>query len=354
MSYTEDEQNLIVASSFGRLSYAQRAAAFPEITRFIPDFAQYGKSLIKNAAHGEYNNVRGKFLDPAYRKGVFQALEERGVECVTLASLDYPDRLKHIHCPPVTLFLRGDRTLLKGEHFAVVGSRRTNGQTLSACKKISGELSKYFTIISGSADGADCAALKGADCKGISVLAYGFDHISKNSNAQLISEVGKSGLLMTEHFPTVKALRYFFPIRNRIIAGLSKGVLVVSAGEKSGALITAERALEYGKELFAFPHGIGVRGGEGCNRLIKHGAILCTDTLDILEVFGLDLKPTPKIALTAEEEELLSLIAERGEAFVAELAQNLGVAPFKLIPLLSSLEIKKLIVRLGGNRYGII
>lgn len=354
MLYTEDEQNLIVASSFGELSYAQRVAAFPEITRFIPEFEQYGKSLIKNAVRGEYNNVQGKFLDPVYRKFVFEALEKRNIECVTLASKDYPERLKHVHCPPVTLFLKGDRTLLKGEHFAIVGSRQTSPQILGACKKISCEISKHFTVISGSADGADCAALKGVEGKGISVLAYGFDHIAKNSNTQLVNEVGKNGLLVTEHFPTVKALRYFFPIRNRIIAGLARGVLIVSAAEKSGALITAERALEYGRELFVFPYNIGVRSGEGCNRLIKNGANLCTNTLDILEVFGLDLKPSPKIALSAEEEELLSLIAERGEAFVTELAQKMDVATFKLIPLLSSLEIKKMIIRLGGNRYGIV
>lgn len=206
------------------------------------------------------------------------------------------------------------------------------------------------------ADGADSAAIEGAVESGkiISVLAYGFDYCYPAFNDRLVKEVESKGLLITEHTPQIAPKAYLFPVRNRIIAGLSEGTLVVSAGEKSGALITAEYAAEYGRHLFVFPYNIGTASGAGCNSLIKKGGMLTENILDIFSAFGLDFKEPLKQPLNEDEQKLFGLIAEAGEIFVPEAAEKLGKMPFQLIPLLTSLEVKGLIVRLGGNRYAVI
>ena len=126
---------------------------------------------------------------------------------------------------------------------------------------------------------------------------------------------------------------------------------MVSAAKRSGALITANYALEYGRTVFAFPYSIGTASGEGCNALIKKGGLLTENILDIFSLFGLDFKEPKNQALSETESAVLKIIREEGEGFAPEIAQKLGKMPFELIPFLSSLEIKGLIVRLGGNRY---
>lgn len=349
MIYTQHEQNLIVLSSIPEITYNERYAALSALMSFEPDFGSCKNLLIKRCGIGVYNKVKGNFRDPAFRRKIFEELEKRGIECVTYCSEDYPELLKQIPAPPIVLFIKGRRELLKTQCFSIVGSRRSTAAALAQCKYFSEELSKYFTIVTGSATGADSAALQGAQNKAISVIAFGFDHLTTD-----MSRVESDGLIISEHFPTTVPQSFLFPVRNRIIAGLSKGTLVVSAGEKSGALNTASYAVDYGREVFAFPYSIGVSSGEGCNRLIKEGANLCQNPLDILSVFGLDLKPSAEIKLSEDEERVYDIIKEQGEIFLPALSKELGVPPYKLIAVLSMLEIKKLIVKLGGNRYGII
>lgn len=352
--YTEEEKNLIVLSSFEELTYASKQNVLTALESFMPEDEQNGNLPIKSLRGGVYNKVRDKFYDPVYRQRVFQILEERGVECVTIASDGYPPLLKQIESAPLTLFLKGRKELLKSRMFAIVGSRRSIPYATEECKKFSSELSRYFTIVTGCACGADTAALEGAENGAISVLAFGHDYTTKISNFQIINKTEKTGLLISEYFPTVAPQKHYFPVRNRIIAGLSEGTLVVSAGEKSGALITAGYAADYGREVFALPYNLEVNSGKGCNALIKKGANLVQNTLDILNLFGLDLKPLPRENLTEEQQKLYCMIKDAGEAFVPALAQSLGVQPYKLIPVLSALEIKGLVIRLGGNRYSAI
>lgn len=352
MKYTEEEQNLIILSSLCVPAGARRAV-LSALKSFTHDLSQCESVLIKNGYVGVYNKVRDCFYSPSYRAEIFEGLEKRGTECVTLASSDYPEYLRNTDDPPVTLFLSGRRELLKKDMFSIVGSRRTAPYALEWCKTFSKELSEHFVIVSGSAEGADTAALESAE-NAVSVLAFGFDCIDGVTNSKVIRRIEKAGLLVSEYFPTEKVQRFNFPTRNRIIAGLSRGTLVVSAAQKSGALITARYAEEYMRELFAFPYNLGVASGEGCNVLIKKGATLAQNPLDILSAFGLDLKPRPENKLSAEEQKVYSAIRESGEIFVAALAEKLGTEPYKLITVLSSLEIKGLVCRLGGNRYSAI
>lgn len=352
MIYSEEEQNLIVLSAIVEMTYNERYTSLSALMSSTPDFEACKNLLIKRCDIGVYNKVRDSFYDPLFRNSVFAQLDKRGIECVTYVSAEYPELLKHISTPPIVLYLKGDKKLLAGRHFSIVGSRRTNPSALVQCKRFAKELSEYFTIVSGSASGADSAALDGAKGRAISVTAFGFDYLEL-SNPQL-KAVCERGLFVSEHFPTVKPQTFLYHPRNRIIAGLSAGTLIASAGEKSGALITAGYAADFGKEVFAFPYNIGVDSGVGCNNLIKQGANLCQNPLDILDAFGLDLKPSLVITLSEDEQKAYAVIKEQGEIFVPHLAQNLGVLPFKLTPVLASLEIKGLICKIGGNRYSII
>ena len=349
--YTETEEKLILLSSVNGLNGRILNAAVAEGSEDICGF------LIKTLPRGVYNIVKEKLDDGAYRAEVLNSLKEKGVECVTYFSHNYPESLRHIDAPPAVLYCKGNLRLMKSNCFSVVGSRRTPATALALCRRLSGELTSAFTVVTGMAEGADAAAAEGALPSGkiISVLANGFDYVYPAINRGLIGRVAESGLLITEYPPHIPPAKYNFPYRNRIIAGLSRGTLVVSAAVKSGALITADYAAEYGREVFALPHAAGSSYGAGCNALIKNGAYLTENILDIFEVFGLDLeKPEKSLSLTDEERAVLEQIKISGEAFLPVIAQNLKTFTYRLIPVVASLEIKGLITRLGGNRYGII
>ena len=356
MNYTDEEINLITLSSFEELTDAQKRILLSDLNSSEPDFVKGEESLIKSLTAGVYNKVKANFYDDAYRDKVLTELDKAGIKCVTYFSKDYPQSLKRIDTPPIVLYCKGNLSLLNTACFSIVGSRRTLPQILKLCKNTAKELTRHFTVVSGIADGADAAALEGAleSGKVISVLAYGFNYFYPAENKPLIDKVAKLGLIITEYSPEIAPQKFLFPARNRIIAGLSKGTLVVSAGKKSGALITAHDAEEYGREVFAYPYTVGVASGEGCNTLIKDGATLVENTLDIFDCFGLDFKPQPAAELSEQEKTLLEAIREAGEAFIPQLAEKLGTQPFKLIPTISKLEIKGLIVRLGGNRFSAI
>lgn len=353
MTYTDDELNLIILNSFAELTYKAKFALLSGLSSGSPDFSKYDKELIKTPGSGVYNKVRDNFSNPAYREKVLKELNRRGVTCVTYFSQNYPALLKEIPLPPLVLYCKGNLNLLHTRCFSVVGSRRTTAPAVAECKKICAELATEFTVVTGTADGADSAAICGALPSGklIAVLAYGFDYCYPAINEALLKKIEKGGLLISEFTPETRPAQYLFPVRNRIIAGLSEGTLVVSAAKRSGALITANYALEYGRTVFAFPYSIGTASGEGCNALIKKGGLLTENILDIFSLFGLDFKEPKNQALSETESAILKIIRKEGEGFVPEIAQKLGKMPFELIPFLSSLEIKGLIVRLGGNRY---
>lgn len=355
--YEKFEEDIIILSGFNELTYETKRILLSDFTNPHIDLKNHEKFLIKTLSDGVYNNVSGKFYDRAYRDEVLRGLKEKGVKCVTYFSDGYPDSLKNIPSPPVMLYCKGDISLLKTNCFSVVGSRSAPPKALADCKKLAGELTLAFTVVSGVADGADSAAVRGAlDCGGkvICVLANGFDKIYPLSAVNLHRTVAEKGLLITEYPPETACKPYHFPVRNRIIAGLSRGVLVVAAAEKSGALITADYAADFGRDVFAFPYSLGSPEGAGCNALIKNGAYLTENILDIFLKYGLDCNTQNSPELSEEEDEVYKAIKSTGQAFLPQIAQKLGKPSFRLIPVLSSLEIKGLIVRLGGNRYSVI
>ena len=354
MTYTDSELDVITADSLNELTYQNKKLLLASESNENGEAQKYADALIKTVGVGVYNKIKEKFRDETYRREILKGLDKAKVGCVTINSRGYPPLLKEIDYPPLVLYYRGNAELLNGELFAVVGSRRTTRQMLEACGRICGELSKKLTLVTGVADGADSAVISSGLKSGKIICVIPGGHSSFTpSNPNLISEVEKVGLVISECPPTEPALRHTFVLRNRIIAGMSKGTLVVSAPLKSGALSTASFATDYSREVFAFPYGLGVFSGEGCNDLIKNGAYLCENSDDILSVLGyrIDKKDEKQPDLSPEESAVLTALKEEGELHAERIAGIIGKRLTEVLTVCTMLEIKGLIVRTGGNKF---
>ena len=287
------------------------------------------------------------------REAAVARMEEAGIFAVTLLSADYPAALAAIPDPPPVLYGMGNRALLQRRKFCIVGSRILPAWAEKTGRTIAEALSKQFAVVTGFAEGGDRAAIDGAIASGslICVLPTGVDIAYPAAHTALRREVAKRGLLLSEAAPGAKAQKFSFYARNRILAGLSEGVLVLAAGERSGTLITAHRALDYGREVFALPHNVGAAQGVGCNEMIKAGAWLCTSAKDVFAAFGMETEESPAAALSDREQRLLSVLRETGGQHIAVLAERAGIPVFEASAVLSSLEMKGFAVRAGGNRY---
>jgi DNA processing protein len=201
----------------------------------------------------------------------------------------YPEYLREIYNPPVLLFYQGDLSLLTQPKLGFVGSRDCSQQGIASVQKIIRELQNRFVVVSGLARGIDTAchlaALKNGG-KTIAVIGTGLDVTYPRENDQLQAYLANHQLLLTEYGPSEKALKYHFPERNRIIAGLSRGVVVSEAKLRSGSLITCERAMEEGRDVFAIPGNIVDGLSDGCHHLIQEGAKLVFQGNDILAEYG--------------------------------------------------------------------
>jgi len=218
------------------------------------------------------------------------AARAAGAAVVGLDDAHYPPLLREIHDPPPVLFVRGDVALLREAQFAIVGSRRASPAAIRLAESLSGELARTgLHICSGLALGIDSAAHRGALAapgKTIAVMATGIDQVYPRRHRELAQEIERSGCIVTELPPGTPPLRHNFPVRNRIISGMSLGVLVVEAALPSGTLITAGTALEQGREVFALPWSALHGGGRGCLQLIRDGAKMVQGVEDVLEELG--------------------------------------------------------------------
>ncbi|MDR3121691.1 MAG: DNA-processing protein DprA [Clostridiales bacterium] len=235
-----------------------------------------------------------QLTDPAARAGLDErvaALRARGIEIVTPEDARYPEHIRQIADPPTVLFMRGERPAAPGERaVAVVGARHPSAYGLAVTKKlVSGLVAYGFTIASGLAMGIDAAAHAEAIASGgktIAFLGCGVEQAYPASNRRLMEEVLRRGAVYSEYPPGTPPLSYHFPQRNRLVSGMSLGVLVVEAGEKSGALITAGLAGEQGRDVFAAPGNITSPLSRGTNALLRDGAGLVTSAEDV--VFALN------------------------------------------------------------------
>jgi DNA processing protein len=218
-----------------------------------------------------------------------KTIDKLGIDIISIDDKRYPEPLKNIYQYPKVIFVKGQ---LKNDdfHFAIVGTRKATDYGRRVTKQISEDLARSgITIVSGMAEGIDTQAHKGALNVGgrtIAVLGSGHSRIFPQSNEKLSWLIADNGAVITEYLPNVTATKYTFPERNRIISGLSRGVLVVESGKSSGALITAERAQEQNRDLFVVPGNITSSKSEGSNNLLKEGAAApVTEALDIIQTY---------------------------------------------------------------------
>ena len=268
----------------------------------------------------------------------------------------YPKEWLTMDAPPTTLYAVGNLQLLKRRKFAIVGSRRTPLNALKLCEKIAEELAAQLVIVTGAADGGDSAAMEGGLKTGniVCLLAGGFGALPQG-NLSLLEKVAQKGLLLSPHPFETEIRNFSYEYRNKLLAAMCEGTLITGAGEKSGALITAKYAKEYGKKIFAFPYPPNAAAGVGCNRLIKQGGYLTEEAEDIACVLGLDLSKTEKaVCLTADEEKIYRVLQELSEGHISEISEKAGIPSFKARAVLSSLEIKGVAVAVGGNRYSVV
>ena len=245
----------------------------------------------------EVANKKLQFIRKKYHKGVWQnsvrdiikTLSAIGAKMLPITHPDYPTQLKQITKPPILLYIRGELNCLHLPQIAVVGSRRMTAGGDNHARSWANYLAQHgFTITSGLALGIDASAHRGAlqaeSGKTIGVMATGIEHIYPSRNAQLAEQIIDSGgTLVTEFSPGTQPRPAHFPQRNRIISGLSLGVLVVEAAVKSGSLITARYALEQNREVFAIPGSINNPQSKGCHQLIKQGATLVESVMEIVD-----------------------------------------------------------------------
>jgi DNA processing protein len=277
---------------------------------------------------------------------------------ISLADADYPPLLLATPDPPPLLFAVGRVELLSRPALAIVGSRNATRQGVAHAEDFAGALAKVgVTIVSGLALGIDAAAHRGAldadsDASTIAVVGTGVDAVYPASNRALTQRIRDEGVVVSEFPLRTPAIAHNFPRRNRVIAGLSRGVLVVEAALRSGSLITARLAADAGREVFAIPGSIHSPVARGCHRLIREGAKLVESAHDIAEDLGLEriAAPAPQVVEPGEHSELLAHIGHDPVGLDA-LAERTGRDAAMLAAALLELELAQDIERLPGNRY---
>lgn len=248
--------------------------------------------LMKTDGIGE--KIADEILKLEYKQNLddfIKYMERYDIKLITIQDESYPSKLKNIYDSPQILYLKGNSKILNDRAIAIVGSRECTQYGKTVAENISYELAnKNINIISGMAKGIDSYAHRGclkANGKTIAVLGSGLDRIYPKENLMLYDEIiQKGGAVISEYVIGAEAEKMNFPARNRIISGLSDGVIIVEAKNRSGALITVDFALEQGKNIFAIPGNILSKTSKGTNELIKQGAKCVTNVEDILEEYN--------------------------------------------------------------------
>lgn len=294
----------------------------------------------------------------------FRLVEKLGLRIVTLESPEYPELLKSIYDPPPVLYCQGKRLDQYPVPLAVVGTRSVSHYGRIVTERICGRMASIgVCIVSGMARGIDTVAHRAAMEFGgttVAVFGCGLSHTYPPENRRLREKILENGTIVSEFPVTMRPERNNFPARNRIISGLSYGTLVVEAGEKSGALITTQFALEQGREVFAVPGNITAPGSRGTNGLIQAGAKLVEGPESILEELpesvrarlkkraGSEVRISPD--LSDKERRIISLLIHE-EKHIDSLIENSRLSPAEVSATLVELELRGLVRQMDGKMF---
>ena len=294
---------------------------------------------------------------------VLSLCQRNGIDLLSSADDNYPRMLAEIPDPPGVLFCRGSLVEQDALAVAIVGSRHATHYGLTQAERLAGSLSRAgLTIVSGLARGIDSAAHRGALAAGgrtIAVLGSGLLNVYPPEHEQLAEQVTANGALLSEAPPKAQPLAGAFPQRNRIITGMSLGVIVVEASERSGALISARHAMEQNREVFAVPGHVDCRLARGCHQLIRDGAHLVETADDVLDALGPLVESTTRddgqivrhpaeLQLNDLEQQVLQAIGGDPTS-IDEIIATSGLPAARVLSTISVLEMRRMIRRLSGT-----
>ena len=298
--------------------------------------------------------------NPNAPEKLIEFCETKKIGLCSIVDEDYPPILKQIPLPPAVFYYRGKLEPF-AERIAMVGTRQYTRYGEKIAKNIAENLAAAgLTIVSGAANGIDTFSHKGALKNGrtVAVIASGINFKNPYEKQRLLDEIADNGgLVMTEFKPSMTPHVGNFPARNRIIAGLSKGVIVVEAGERSGAILTAGLAGDYGRDVFAVPGSLFSEKSFGCHKLIRDGAVLIRGADDVLEFYDFDTESkmkkiltSPPVVLDETEKKVFNLIPFEEDITADEILMQIDdIEPNELSEILLKLEVKKLITDSGDS-----
>jgi DNA processing protein len=317
--------------------------------------AETDAHLLDAPRTARFKSFCARFDEGAY----LSSLAAAGLRWIARDDPTFPSRLRAIHDPPPGLFVRGsaELDLLAHSSVAVVGARACSPYGTEVANSLARELARAgVLVVSGMARGVDAAAHRGALQAGatVAVLGCGIDRDYPRAHAQLAAQIAAKGLILSEYPPGVEPAPWRFPARNRIVAGLARATVVVEARERSGALITADLALDEGREVLAVPGEITSHLSHGTNALLRLGAIPVTCAADVLEVLGLDPAPPPAPAALEPRLAVVHAAVVDAPAAVDQLVRRTGLGAGHVAAALAELELRGLVIQAAGLYRGVI
>ncbi|OQP63499.1 DNA processing protein DprA [Niastella vici] len=295
-------------------------------------------------------------------------IEKYRIKPLFINQPNYPQRLLHCYDPPTMLFYRGEADLNAARVVAIIGTRNNSVYGKHLTEKLVQELAAYeVLIVSGLAFGIDAIAHKRAvenNLQTVGVLAHGLDSLYPSEHTNLAKDMVKQGGgLLTEYYSEITAEKHHFPIRNRIVAGMSDAVVVVETGIKGGSMITAELANGYNRDVFAYPGKVTDVKSAGCNTLIKRNkAILLTETHELAEMLGWNrivqknIQPQKElfINLNPEEKTIVDILNEKQPVHIDELNLRCGLSTSSIAAAILNLELQNIVQALPGKMYQLV
>ncbi|MGL5888508.1 MAG: DNA-processing protein DprA [Bacteroidia bacterium] len=342
------------------LTYCGSASAVfsekPDLLRKISGFGAAKISMLRDKSVFKRAEAELRFI------------EQHKLQMVFIDDADFPSRLQHCYDSPIVLYHCGNTDLNASRIVSIVGTREPSGYGRDLCEQLVADLAAYnVLVVSGLAYGVDAIAHRAAienNVKTLGVLAHGLDQIYPFAHRALARKMVESGGLLTDFPSNTKPDRENFPMRNRIVAGLSDAVVVVESGVSGGSLITAEYANNYNRDVFAFPGRVGDERSAGCLKLIRnHKAALITSAADLAlsmnwetgtqTVLKADIQPAIHQLETAEAS-IVELLNGQGEVHISALTSKVNMCHIRLLDVMTSLEMNGWVKSIPGNYYRLL